>query len=520
VPTARVCGAHGSLASLREASSAARPYHGGVNDSSLDPSGDPPADPAPAVTADPDPVAPVTDDATEPDGHLAVDAEPDAEPAAGPWDPPQDTDAEPADDTDRPRGVRRQNRAALAGTVALLVVLAVGGGILIGRGTTPAAGDAFATSGPAASALPSDGARLGRADAKVTIDYWADFQCPYCSKFARDVIPQLESRIADGTVALVHRDFAFIGSESVDAAVAVRCAGEEGKYWPMHNAVYAAQAGENQGGFAPAKLAQIASSVGLDPAKFSACIASRAPLVGVLDDTAAGVRAGVVSTPTIDVNGNRFLGVSDVAKFLAAIDAAAAGASPAPLPTAAPAADPWAGTVTNGREAGGPTAPVTVELWMDYQSKDSAAVAKTLEPELRTRVASGAIRVVQRDLALLGDESVVASSMVRCVARQGGPAWFVHDILSVSAQGAGAGIYTPDNLLRLASRLGLDVKALDTCLADPTVAADTKAETAQGTALGLTAGPSVVIRVGDREVGRFSGALDTAKVLAAIDAAK
>jgi len=518
---------------LREASSAAGPYHGGVNDSSLDPSGDPPADPAPAVTADPDPAAPVTDDAREPDGTLAAGAavDPDAEPAddpdAGPWDPPDDTDAELADDTDRPRGVRRQNRAALAGTVALLVVLAIGGGILIGRGTTPAAGDAFTTSGPVGSAvpstgsaLPSDGARLGRADAKVTIDYWADFQCPYCAKFARDVIPQLESRIADGTVALVHRDFAFIGSESVDAAVAVRCAGQEGKYWPMHDAVYAAQAGENQGGFAPAKLAQIASSVGLDPTKFSACIASRAPLVDVLDDTAAGVRAGVVSTPTIDVNGNRFLGVSDVAKFLATIDAAAAGASPAPLPTAAPAADPWAGTVTNGREAGGPTAPVTVELWMDYQSKDSAAVAKTLEPELRTRIASGAIRVVQRDLALLGDESVVASSMVRCVARQGGPAWFVHDILSVSAEGAGSGIYTPDNLLRLASRLGLDVKALDTCLDDPTVAADAKAETAQGTALGLPAGPSVVIRAGDREVGRFSGALDTAKVLAAIDAAK
>ena len=46
------------------------------------------------------------------------------------------------------------------------------------------------------------------------------------------------------------------------------------------------------------------------------------------------------------------------------------------------------------------------------------------------------------------------------------------------------------------------------------------AETAQGTALGLTAGPSVVIRVGDREAGRFSGALDTKAVLAAIDAAK
>ena len=354
----------------------------------------------------------------------------------------------------------------------------------------------------------------------MTVEYWADYQCPYCAKFAQEVIPQLESRIADGTVALVHRDYAFIGDESVAAAVAVRCAGREGKYWAMHDAVYAAQAGENQGGFAPARLAEIAASVGLDSAGFAACVNEKAPLVAVLDDTAAGVRTAIASTPTVDVNGNRFLGVPDMTKFLAAIDAAAAGASPAPLPTAAPRSDPWIGTVADGRVAGRASAPVTVELWTDYQSTDSAAVAKDLEPELRTRIASGAIRVAQRDLALLGDESVVAATMVRCVARQGGPAWFVHDILSVNAQGAGSGIYVPASLLRFASGLGLDVQALSACLDDPTVTAEVTAETAQGTALGLTAGPSVVIRAGDREVGRFSGALDTKAVLAAIDAAK
>jgi protein-disulfide isomerase len=464
----------------------------------------------------------------------------DDDPGGGPWD--DDHDAGPGAAHGRPATVRRQNRVALFATVAMLVVLAFGGGMAVGRATAPgaaaatategggstAAGDGSTTSpGPvpttvasAGASLPSDGPRLGRADAKVTVEYWADYQCPFCARFAREVIPQLESRIADGTVALVHRDYAFLGVESVDAAVAVRCAGQQGDYWAMHDAVYAAQAGENQGGFAPAKLAQIAASVGLDPARFTACTAERAPLVAVLDDTAAGVRTGIISTPTIDVNGNRFLGVPDVTKFLAAVDAAAAGASPAPLPTAPPSADAWIGTVTTGREAGGASAPVTVELWIDYQSTDSASVAKTLEPELRTRIASGAIRVVQRDLAVLGDESVVAASMVRCVAGQGGPAWYVNDILSVAAQGAGSGIFTTENLLQLGSRLGLDVKALDTCLADPIVAADVKAETAQGTALGLTAGPSVLIRAGDREVGRFSGPLDTTAVLAAIDAAK
>lgn len=433
-------------------------------------------------------------------------------------------DIDPDPDVPRDGDTRRQNRAAALGLVALVVALAFGAGIAVGRATAPAgpgpSGPVAGSPAPTTAAdLPSEGPRLGGADAKVVIDYWADFQCPFCARFAADVIPQLRTRIADGTLALVHRDFAFLGAESVDAAVAVRCAGREGRYWAMHDAVYSAQQGENQGAFARTRLQQIGAAVGVVPTTFTACLDERAPLVDVLADTAAGVRSGVVSTPTIDVNGTRFLGVPDVAKLLATIDAATAGASPAPLPTRAPSQDPWAGTTASGREAGEPGAPVTVELWMDYQATGSAVVANTLEPELRTRIAAGSIRVVQRDLATLGDESVIAASAVRCVALQAGPAWYTHDVLSVSGQGAGKGIYTIDSILLFGSRLGFDVRALSDCMDDPTIAAAIKAETAVGTALGLAAGPAVVVRKGAVEVVRFTGALDVTKILTAIDGA-
>jgi protein-disulfide isomerase len=506
----------------------------------------------------PEPISPVDEPAraaepsqvAEPTQAVASEHAGMAESTAGPTSSEEPTQgAEPAPATEPATaaeppassgGVHRQNRIALVGTVTLIVALAIGAGYLLGRGTSTADGGAVAGIGgspsagatpgssapvptPATStgpALPSDGNRLGNADAKIVIDYWADYQCPFCQKFAAETIPLLTPYIADGTVALVHRDYAFIGPESIDAAIAVRCAGRDGKYWPMHDAVYAAQNGENKGAFARDRLAVIGASVGLDSGKLDACFSDRSLLAEVLADTAAGVRTAIESTPTLDVNGTRFLGVPKFDDVKKAIDAAVAGATPAPLPTQAPVSDPWAGTPTDGRTAGGAAAPVTVALWMDYQAANSAAVTKDLGAELRTRIANGKVRLELHDLALLGDESVTAGVALRCVDAQGGPTWLIADVLSVSAQGKDAGIYTPENLLRLASQLGLDVAAFNACLSDPSIAQAVRDETAAGKAAGLAEGPAIVISAGGKETARFSGTLDAAKVLAAVDAAK
>ena len=447
---------------------------------------------------------------------------------------------------------QRQNRVSVYAAAVLVVVIAFGSGIVVGRATGPALDGAIGSASPAASGaapagsgaaavgsgspvpsaapsvssplegLPSNGPLLGSPTAKVQLSYWADYQCPFCARFAETVLPQLASRIADGTVSVVHRDFVFLGPESIDAAVAVRCAGEQGKYWPMHDAVYAAQNGENQGTFSTEKLTQLASGVGADTTAFTACTQRHDVLVSVLSDTSAGVRAGVTSTPSIDIPGRTFLGVPDVTALLAAIDAAAAaGTTPTPAPSVRPSGDPWAATATRGLTAGASSAPVTVELWLDYQATGTPAVAQNLEPELRTRIAAGKVQVVLRDLATLGNESVTAASFVRCAA-QGNEAavWFAHDILAVSAQGAGAGVFNARSLLWLAAKLGWDVTAVDACMGDPATASAVRAETAAGTALGLTVAPAVVVKAGGREVARFSGSsLNMTKVLAAIDAA-
>ncbi|HEY5629634.1 MAG TPA: thioredoxin domain-containing protein [Candidatus Limnocylindrales bacterium] len=451
--------------------------------------------------------------------------------------------------------VRPMTRVAPRVAAALIVVIAFGAGIGVGRVTAPAGPAASAataaspgpsqaassggapssTAPPGTSAapgpsgtsplagLPSNGALLGSATAKVQMTYWADFQCPFCSRFAHDVLPPLAPLIADGTVSVRHRDFVFLGPESVDAAIAVRCGGEQGKFWPMHDAVYAAQQGENTGSFAVPRLQQVAATVGLDASSFAGCLVRHDVLVAVLTDTSSAVRAGVSSTPTVDLPAQRLVGAMDAARVLAAIQSAAAsGATPTPAPSVSLSGDPWAGTPTSGLTAGTDAARVTVELWTDYQAAGTPDVVKTLERALRTRAASGKVRVVLRDLATMGDESALAASFVRCAAQDGEQGvWLTHSILGGASRGAGTGLFTSRALLWLGAKLGYDVNALDACMAAPATAAAITADTAAGTALGLRTAPAVVVRVGGKVLARFDGpTIDAAKVLAAVDKAR
>lgn len=486
-----------------------------------------------------------------------ADGGPGGEPAAAPGgDPATVPDVQPV----LPSPTVRTRPATII-VAALVVALAFSAGLGVGRVTAPGAprspapdaseaaawgttatptpgspaspaGSSVASSASAApgssgtsplASLPSDGALLGSRDARVQLTYWADFQCPFCARFAAGVLPQLAPLIADGTVSVLHRDFVFLGPESIDAAIAVRCGGEQDRFWQMHDAVYAGQQGENTGSFAVGRLKEIATSVGLDATTFAACLVRHDVLVAVLADTAAAVRAGISSTPTLDLPGQRLVGAADAATVRAAIErAVATGATPTPAPSVAPSGDPWAGTQTSGLTAGKDAARVTAELWIDYQATGTPDVVASLEPGLRARVASGRVRLALRDLATLGDESMVAAALVRCAAQDGEQAvWFVHSILGSASRGANTGLFSNRGLLWLGAKLGYDVAALDACMADPATAAAITQDTATGTALGLRSAPAVLVKVGGKVVARFDGpTIDAAKVLAAIDKAK
>ncbi len=266
------------------------------------------ADAALGVPAEPEPIAAIAEPESiaaiaEPGTSVPPEAPPHAPaPTEHPW--PSDSAA------DRSPGSGPRRSAVLGYLGALILGVAIGAaglaiatGALGGGSPSPVPSE---TPGAAPSEPPA-GNTIGRPDAPVTIEVWADYQCPYCR--LEDVLfggAIDREYVTPGIVRVVYRDFAFLGQESIDAAVAARCAGAQdpGARFRFHDALYTFQQGENQGRFARANLLQIAEMAGVPSvAVFTACLDDPAVARAVADETAAGRDAGVTSTPTLLLRG-------------------------------------------------------------------------------------------------------------------------------------------------------------------------------------------------------------------------
>jgi protein-disulfide isomerase len=238
------------------------------------------------------------------------------------------------------------------GAVAVgLVVVLVASGVLSGTGGS-STGELLVPIRPTPTELvdPTNPRALGPADAPVTVEVWSDFQCPACGFFAKSIEPDLiDEYVRTGDVNLIYRDMAFIdggdpNGESQQAAAAARCSGEQGKFWQYHDYLFENQDGENEGGFNRETLDQIATAVGLDMDAYGSCMAGDAPEQAVSAETDQGRTAGVVSTPTLAINGVLQrpgaipMADSDSGPGLRTlIDAELAKVSPAPGASATPA---------------------------------------------------------------------------------------------------------------------------------------------------------------------------------------
>ena len=217
-------------------------------------------------------------------------------------------------------------RLGLGAVSALAVVagLAVIGFMILTRPAPSATPTAAVVPAAIPTGLASDGFTLGKAEAPVTIDVFEDFQCPACMRWGRDVFPSLaRNELADGSARLVFHGYAFIGPESHDAGRAAWAASRQNRFWDYWATLYANQGlRENGGAFTRDRLVAMADAIGLEPTMFGLDYESDAAKQAVTDGIAAARAAGVDSTPTILVNGERFTGAT-YPDLGATIDAAA-----------------------------------------------------------------------------------------------------------------------------------------------------------------------------------------------------
>ena len=159
----------------------------------------------------------------------------------------------------------------------------------------------------------------GPADAAVTLVEYGDYECPYCGA-AYPIVKEVQARMGD-TLRFVFRNFPITTSHphAEQAAEAAEAAAGQGRFWQMHDLLYA-----NQRRLRDQDLRAYAEKLGLDVERFDKELAEHVHAARVREDFMSGVRSGVNGTPTFYINGARHDDSYDVETMVAALERATA----------------------------------------------------------------------------------------------------------------------------------------------------------------------------------------------------
>ena len=161
----------------------------------------------------------------------------------------------------------------------------------------------------------------GPENAKITIVEYSDFQCPFCGR-VEPALKQVVDRYGND-VRIVWRNIPLPFHEhAMDAAEAAFAADAQGKFWPMHDKLFA-----NQGALDRPSIDKYAADIGLDMAKYKAAMDGHTYKSKIDADMKDGAAAGVNSTPSFFINGQMLSGAQPFPAFKSAIDAELAKAN-------------------------------------------------------------------------------------------------------------------------------------------------------------------------------------------------
>ncbi|MEU6961142.1 DsbA family protein [Streptomyces chrestomyceticus] len=228
-------------------------------------------------------------------------------------------------------------KIAAIGAVVALVVALVAIGIAVGKAVEGGSGSGTDAPRAAASVSPQeddgqqklydqlaqqtsrrtegDPLAVGKKDAPVVLVEYADYQCSFCGRFTRETQPELIKKfVDDGTLRIEFHNFTIYGADSERAARASWAAGQQGRFWQMHDELYAKT---NKGSaLAEDKLVEMARKSGVaDLDRFRSDLNGAAAEAALKKDQNEGYGIGVQSTPSFLVNGRPIAGAQPTAVF-------------------------------------------------------------------------------------------------------------------------------------------------------------------------------------------------------------
>jgi protein-disulfide isomerase len=329
----------------------------------------------------------------------------------------------------------------------------------------------------------------GAANARVTIIEFSDFECPFCARVA-PIAQKLLRTYPDKVRFIFKNNPLSIHSHALLAHEAALAAGAQGKFWEMHDLLFASQQRLERG-----DLLHYAKQLHLDLTAFTDALDSHLYRPLIEKDLADARGFGVGSTPTFFVNGTKVVGAQSLEALKAIVDKDL-GLSPTPRRVV---------TIGQAPVRGSSTAPVTVVEFSDFQCPYCARALPTVKELLSGY--PGKIKWVFKSFPLDFHADASLAHQAALAAGAQGNFWEMHDRIFAKQRAI-----KHDDLVQAARDLGLDVPRFIDDIDSGRFKAAVEEDKAEGARLGVQATPTFFINGEEIE-----GALPVAKFREIVD---
>ena len=362
---------------------------------------------------------------------------------------------------------------------------------------------------------PGDGPAMGGKKPKVTIVEWSDFQCPFCSR-VEPTLKQITDTYKDDVRIVWRNEPLSFHPNALPAAKAAMAAARQGKFWQMHDLMFA-----HQQDLSDAKYEEWAKQIGVDVARWKKDKESPEIAAQIQKDASYGQSVGADGTPSFFVNGRFISGAMPFDSFKTVIDEQikkadeqlkkgvkheklyetlvaenVKSAGSAPAAAAAPAADEKFDVAVGNAPVRGPkSAPITIVMFSDFQCPFCSRVEPTLKQVMDEY--KGKVRIAWKNQPLSFHPNAMPAAEAAMAAYEQGndKFWAMHDKLFEKQADLSPALYE-----QTAKEIGLDLGKWKSSVESHAAQATIQSDMSAGSAVGASGTPTFFIN-GKKLVG-------------------